>query len=82
MAAGEKKDASYIASIVEKHAEHLDPSKQVLDLIFFDGASNVQKAGQIIEAKYPRATCLHGIEHKVSLFFSDLASVTVVKVCA
>ena len=30
------------------------------DLFFFDGASNVQKAGQVLMAKFPRTFCLHG----------------------
>jgi hypothetical protein len=42
------------------------------DVLFFDGASNVQLAGSVIEAKYPRAMTLHGAEHVISLFFSDV----------
>jgi len=30
------------------------------DLFFFDGASNVQKAGQVLMAKFPRTFCFHG----------------------
>ena len=30
------------------------------DLFFFDGASNVQKAGQVLMAMFPRTFCFHG----------------------
>ena len=73
MSQGGKKDAEYIASLFFPHIEQLDPNKLRTDLILFDGASNVQKAGSIIEAKYPRTTCLAGAEHVMSLFFSDIA---------
>jgi hypothetical protein len=68
MSAGGKKDAPYIASLFEPHMKRLDPMKNCIDLFYFDGASNVQKAGRIMCAKYPRATCLHGAEHVVSFF--------------
>jgi hypothetical protein len=77
--AGGKKDAVYIASKFTPHLEKLDENKDSVDIIYFDGASNVQKAGQVICARYPRATCLHGSEHVVSLFFSDIAKLPVVK---
>jgi hypothetical protein len=78
---GGKKSATYIAQLFMPHMEILDPDKTVVDLLYFDGASNVQKAGDIICARYPRATCLQGSEHVVSLFFSDIAQVKQIKVC-
>jgi hypothetical protein len=51
----------------------LDPDKVLIDLVFFDGASNVQKAGRILEAYNPLITSLHGAEHVVSLFFQDIS---------
>ena len=44
----------------------------LVDLVFFDGASNVQNAGKILRAFNPRITVGHGAEHVVSLFFSDV----------
>ena len=66
------KDAEYIAELFLPWMKKLDPNKQRVDLLFFDGASNVQKAGKILEVAYPRVTCLHVAEHVVSLFFKDL----------
>jgi hypothetical protein len=50
------------------------------DLFFFDGASNVQKAGRILAISCKTAHCLHGAEHVISLFFSDLAKLPQIKV--
>ena len=72
MVKGGKKDAEYIAELFLPWMKKLDPNKQRVDLLFFDGASNVQKAGKILEVAYPRVTCLHAAEHVVSLFFKDL----------
>jgi hypothetical protein len=69
MAEGEKKDARYIAELFKPHMDTLDPNHILVDLLYFDGASNVQKAGRILEAYSPRATTLHGSEHVISLFF-------------
>ena len=44
-----------------------------VDSIFFDGAANIQKAGEILAVKFPSITVLHGAEHVVSLLFSDIA---------
>lgn len=61
------------------HIERLDPNKTLCDCLYFDGASNVQKGGRIIEAKYPRVSVMHGVEHVVSLFFSDVAKIPIVQ---
>ncbi len=49
-------------------------------MFFFDGASYVQKAGQVLMAKFPRTFCFHGGEHVVSLFFSSIAKIAPIKV--
>ena len=50
---GGKKDASYIARMFEEEVNKFDPTRSFTDVFFFDGASNVQKAGQILMAKFP-----------------------------
>ena len=67
MAMGGIKDAAYIADMFEPHLKELDPLGKNSDLVLFDGASNVQKAGEIIGARHPRVSCLHAAEHVVSL---------------
>jgi hypothetical protein len=72
---GNKKDSRYIASLFRPHIDSMETDfPNTTDVLFFDGAANVQTAGAVIEAKYPRAITLHGAEHVVSLFFSDIFS--------
>jgi len=80
MAAGGKKDASYIAGLFEEYVIEFDKEKLCTDLFFFDGASNVQKAGEVLVAKFPRAYVLHGGEHVISLFFDDLSKLPPIRV--
>jgi hypothetical protein len=82
MAKGGKKDAKYIAGllkpIISWIEETKDPNNQktyhqgVVDLLLFDGASNVQNATKLASITYPRITVVHGAEHVVSLFFKDI----------
>jgi hypothetical protein len=44
------------------------------DVIYFDGASNFQKAGRILEVTYPRTMVVHGAEHVVSLFLTTCST--------
>jgi hypothetical protein len=44
----------------------------VVDLLLFDGASNVQNAAKLASITYPRITVVHGAEHVVSLIFKDI----------
>lgn len=79
---GGKKDGEYVANLFLHHIQKLEYDKKkqvrgVVDLAFFDGASNMQKAGAIMAAKFPRITCIQGAEHVVSLFFNDIFKVSV-----
>ena len=44
----------------------IDPKKQYFIRILFDGASNVQKAGQCMSQHYRRVEVNHGAEHVVA----------------
>jgi hypothetical protein len=71
--AGGKKDAVYIANLFLPHLKTFETAKaDTVDLVIFDGASNVQKAGDILAVHFPRLTVLHGAEHVVALFYQDL----------
>jgi hypothetical protein len=82
MRAGGKKDARFVCGYMEETIVKYDSMKLLTDVFFFDGASNVQKGGQILEVIYPRSYSLHGGEHVVSLFFNDLAKLPQIKVCS
>lgn len=77
--AGEKKDGTFISNLFIPIIQHLDALKDKADIIFFDGGSNFQLAGKIIEAHFPRLTVVHGLEHVLSLVFEDIAKIPVVK---
>lgn len=78
--AGKKKDAKFIARLIHPFVEKIEMEGDglsnnltgVVDLVFFDGATNVQNAGKILAAMHPRISVGHGAEHVVSLFFSDV----------
>ncbi len=82
MAKGGKKDAKYIAGllkpIISRIEQTKDPNNQktdhrgVVDLVLFDGASNVQNARKLVSITYPHITVVHGAEHVVSMFFKDI----------
>ncbi len=60
---GKKKDAKFIGKFFKDKVEQWDPSHCYIDYFFFDGAANIQKAGEILCAYYPRALCFPGGEH-------------------
>jgi hypothetical protein len=84
-AMGGKKDAKYIAENVQPLITRMELELDVhnkhcpgiVDLVFFDGASNVQNAGQILQAFNPRITVGHGVEHiGTSCHYSSLTFIT------
>jgi hypothetical protein len=82
MAKGGEKDAKYIVGLLKPIISGIeqtkDPNNQkthhqgVVDLVLFDGASNVQNAVKLVSITYPRINVVHGAEHVVSLFFKDI----------
>ncbi len=80
MEEGGKTDAQYIAKLFEGNVLEYDPQLLCTDVFYFDEASNVQKAGEILMAKFPCSFCFHGGEHVMSLFFSSIAKIKPVKV--
>ena len=65
-----KKDARYLASLFRPHIDAFEKKfPNCIDYCTFDGAGSVQKAGQVLNARYPRIVVTHGAEHVVSLFF-------------
>lgn len=68
-----KKDASFISQLFLPHVMEMeDKVPKCTDLVIFDGASNVQKAGQLLAAKFPHISVIHGAEHVISLFYRDV----------
>ncbi len=76
-----KKDARYIGQLFKDKVAEFDPTSTCTDAFYFDGASNVQKAGEILCAPYQWAFCFHGGKHVLSLLFSDLANFQPISEC-
>ena len=83
MSEGGKKDARYIAEIFDEMVERIDPGKKLglVDAFVMDGASNVQKAAEILAISHPGSIVLHGGEHIIALAFSDFSKMGPIKVC-
>ena len=80
MAAGGNKDAPYIADIFLPRLTAIDKNSNITDLIFYYGSSNIQKAGKIIESRFPQVNFLHGSENCVALLFAYLSKMEDIKV--
>ena len=79
MSEGGKKDAYYICQQMLPKMCLLDPNKTLFDWISFDDASNVQKAGSLIEQYFPRCTVSVGVEHTVSHLFGKVMAIRPMK---
>ncbi len=76
---GGKKDAKYIAQRFHPYIEKLEADHPgCVDLVLFDGASNVQKAGEILCTAFARMTVIHSAKHVLSLF-NDLFKIKQLK---
>jgi len=67
-----KKDATHISNQMLPLMNRIDPKKELISMIAFDSASNVQKAGEITEKHFTRATVIHGSEHVVNIIFDKI----------
>ena len=66
------KNGIFICNRFIEHIKIIDPHKSSTDVVMFDGASNVQLAGELSKIHYPKITVMHGFEHTVSLFLNDV----------
>jgi hypothetical protein len=80
MAEGGKKGTSYFVYLFEEKVLEYDPLRIYTDVFYFDGASNKQKTGDVLMARFPRSFCFHRGEHVVSSFFLSIAKIKPIKV--
>jgi hypothetical protein len=52
--------------------KEIDPHRELIDLITFDGAGNVQNAAKLLTLHFPRARIGPAIEHVVSFHFDKV----------
>ena len=75
---GEINNGTFICNRFLEHVKRIDPHKSITDVVMFDGASNVQLAGELLKIIYPKISVMRGVEHTVSLFFNDVSKIPVV----
>ena len=72
------KNGTFICNRFLDHFKIIDPHESIIDVIMFDGASNVQLDGELLQIRYPKITVMRGVEHTVSLFYNDVSKIPVV----
>ena len=65
-----EKDGTFICNICFEQIRKIDPHKSITDVVMFDGASNIQLAGEMLKIYYPNISVMREVEHTVSLFFN------------
>ena len=68
----------FICNIFLDHIKRIDPHKSITDGFMFDGASNVQLAGELLKIHCSNITVMRGVKHTVPLFFNDVSKIPVV----
>ena len=56
----------------------INPAKTILDIVMFDGASNILLEGRLLKVKYTKLTVMCGVEHTVFLFINDVSKIPIV----
>ena len=72
------KNVTFICNIFLDHFKRIDPHKSIIAVIMFDGASNAQFSGELLQIRYPKIIVMRGVEHTVSLFFNYVSKIPVV----
>ena len=75
---GSKKEAGYIAKIILPMPKN-DPKKARINIVAFDGASDVQKAADLIKGHFPAITVMQGIKHNVATIAGNQISLGPIK---
>ena len=45
--------------------KEIDPAKKLIDIVMFDGASNLQLGGRLLKVHYTKLIVMRGSEHTV-----------------
>ena len=78
LAYGGENNGIFIRNRFLDHFKIIDPHKSIIDVVMFDGASNVYLAGELLKNLYPKIAVMRGVAHTVSLFFNDVSKIPVV----
>ena len=56
----------------------IDQAKYITNVFMFNGASDIQLGGDILNIRYPNMTVMHGVEHTISLLFNGVLKLPIV----
>ena len=77
LADGGEKGGTFICNIFLEYMIKIDPHKSITDIVMFDGAPNIQLAGELLKIHYPKISVMHGVENTVYLFFNNASKIPV-----
>jgi hypothetical protein len=66
MMQGGKKDAWFVVKHILPIMKKIDPHKDRINVVAFDGSSNVQKAAALLKEHFPVVTVMQGVEQTIA----------------
>jgi len=76
---GGKKDAWFIAKNILPLMKKIDPLKDRINVVAFDGAANVQKAADLIKEHFHVITVMQGVEHTIAMIIGKWSGLRPIK---
>ena len=61
LADGGRKGGSFICNRFLEQIKKIDPRKSITDVVMFDGALNLQHAGELLKNHYPNVSVMCGV---------------------
>ena len=75
---GNKKYGTFICNLFLNHILKIDASKNLTDIVMFDGYLNVQLEGRLFKVQHPKFKVMHCVEHTALLFFNYVSKIPIV----
>ena len=72
------KYGSFVCFRFLDHMKNIDPNKYIIDIVMFNGASNVQLWGDLLKINNPKLTVIYWVEHNVAIYFNDVSKLPIV----
>jgi hypothetical protein len=63
---GGKKDAWFISKNILPLMKKIDPFKDRINVVAFNGAANVQKVADLLKEHFPATTVMQGVEYIIA----------------
>ena len=72
------KYGSFVCFRFLDNMKNIDPNKYIIDIVMFNGASNVQLWGDLLKINNPKLTVIYWVEHNVAIYFNDVSKLPIV----